>query len=333
MSSTPVPLSLLDLVPIGEGFNVSQALENSVALAQAAEECGYSRYWVAEHHNLMDIGSAATAVVLSHIGARTSKIRLGSGGIMLPNHAPLMVAEQFGTLAALYPDRIDLGLGRAPGTDMETARALRRDLSANGLEFPEMVEELQHYFRPSTRGQRIKAIPGAGMNIPLWLLGSSTYSAQLAAHKGLPLAFASHFAPDAMHAAIKVYRDNFKPSAQCEKPYVVICVNAVAAETEQDAYFLATTELQKFLQLGRGVETLLPKPVDNFEALCHPSEAMRIRNQLRESVWGTPQQVTQKLNDLIARTEANEIMLNSWIHDPQARIDSHTLIADAWFGQ
>ncbi|SEG67510.1 LLM class flavin-dependent oxidoreductase [Marinobacterium lutimaris] len=330
MTRNTVPLSALDLVTIGEGFNAADALETSTRLAQAAEKAGFHRFWVAEHHNLIDIASAATAVVLSHIGAKTSRIRLGSGGIMLPNHAPLVVAEQFGTLESLYPNRIDLGLGRAPGTDMQTVRALRRDVRSNGLDFPEMVEELQGYFKPAARGQKIKAIPGQGLNIPLWLLGSSTYSAQLAAMKGLPLAFASHFAPDAMQAAIDYYRENFQPSEQLDKPYVIVCVNAVAADTQQEAEYLATTELQKFLNLGRGTDTLLPKPVEDMNKLWHVSEAQRVHNQLRESAWGTAEQVCEKLNDLVARTGANEIMLNSWIHDPEARIRSIELIGQAW---
>lgn len=327
-----IPLSLLDLVPIGQGFTSQDALNDSTRLAQAAEQSGFLRYWVAEHHNLIDIASAATSVVLSHIGARTSTIRLGSGGIMLPNHAPLMVAEQFGTLESFYPGRIDLGLGRAPGTDMATLRALRRDLTGNGLDFPEMLTELQGYLAPPGRSQRIKAIPGAGMAIPLWLLGSSTYSARLAAARGLPLAFAAHFAPDAMSAAIATYRDHFKPSAQLSEPYVIVCVNAVAAETRREAEYLATTELQKFLNLGRGIDTLLPEPVEDMDRLWHPMEARQIRHQLRESAWGTGAQVSRQLHELAVRAGADEVMINSWIHDPEARIDSHQRIAATWFG-
>lgn len=330
MTSNDIPLSVLDLVPIGEGYSTADALQQSTRLAQAAEQAGYLRYWVAEHHNHIDIASAATAVVLSHIGANTSRIRLGSGGVMLPNHAPLIVAEQFGTLEALYPNRIDLGLGRAPGTDMQTIRALRRKTRADGLDFPDMLAELQTYLAPAKPGQRIRAIPGIGMNIPIWLLGSSTYSAELAAIKGLPLAFASHFAPDAMQAAVQVYHDGFQPSAQLDKPYVTICVNAVAAETRQQAEYLATTELQKFLNLGRGDDVLLPKPVEDMSTLWQSHEAQRIGRQLRESAWGTPTEVCDKLAELVRRTGADEIMLNTWIHDPAARIRSYQLIADAW---
>lgn len=331
MKEATIPLSLLDLAPITEGHNISDAISNSVRLAQAAEQAGYHRFWMAEHHNLVDIASAATSVILSHIGAKTEKIRIGSGGIMLPNHAPLVIAEQFGTLETLYPGRVDLGLGRAPGTDQETMNALRRETRGRGLDFPEMLDELQRYLGPKTPGQRIIAIPGAGLDIPVWLLGSSTFSAQLAAQKGLPLVFASHFAPDAMLAAIDAYRRAFMPSANLAEPYVMVCVNVVAADTQREAERLATTELQKFTNLGRGVDTLLPEPVNDMNALWHPIEAKRVLTQLRESVWGAPEYVRERLQDLVRRTGANEIMVNSWIHDSDARIKSHQLIAECWY--
>lgn len=330
MQRNTIPLSVLDLIPIGEGFSISEAIANSTRLAQAAEAAGFNRYWVAEHHNLKDIASAATSVILSHIGAKTSKIRLGSGGIMLPNHAPLVVAEQFATLDALYPGRIDLGLGRAPGTDMETARALRRDLKTKGTDFPEMLEELQYFFSAESAGKCIKAVPGAGSQVPVWLLGSSTFSAQLAAQKGLPMAFAAHFAPDAMQAAIQHYRENYQPSAQFPEPHVIVCINAVGADTQEQADYLATTELQKFLSLGRGTEQYLPKPVDDMNTVWSPAEAMRVKNQLRESIWGTREVIRERLADLVNRSGADEVMVNSWIHDPEARIYSHQVIADAW---
>lgn len=330
MSNSQVPLSVLDLIPIGEGFTASDAIHNSTRLAQAAEQAGFKRYWVAEHHNLKDIASAATSVILSHIGAKTSSIRLGSGGIMLPNHAPLVIAEQFATLEALYPGRVDLGLGRAPGTDMETARALRRDLKSSGVDFPDMLAELQYFFSAESASRRIKAVPGAGANVPLWLLGSSTYSAALAAEQGLPMAFAAHFAPDAMQAAIQHYRNNYQPSEQHPEPYVIVCINAVGAESQQQAEYLATTELQKFLSLGRGTEQLLPKPVEDISSIWSPAEAMRVRNQLRESIWGDQQIIRQRLEELVDRTGADEIMVNSWIHDPDIRIESHKIIASAW---
>ncbi|MDW6005374.1 LLM class flavin-dependent oxidoreductase [Vibrio mangrovi] len=330
MSNHITPLSVLDLAPIAEGSTIRDAIQNSVRLAQAAEKAGYQRFWVAEHHNMKDIASAATTVILSHIGARTETIRIGSGGIMLPNHAPLVVAEQFGTLETMYPERVDLGLGRAPGTDYATTMALRREERSQGLDFPEMVTELQHYLAPPRQGQKIVAVPGAGLNIPLWLLGSSTFSAGLAARKGLPLAFASHFAPDAMHDAIQTYRSAFQPSEQLSAPYVMVCVNMVAAETQEAAEYLATTELQKFLNLGRGVEGKLPKPVGNMDTLWHPAEAQRVLHQLRESIWGTPEKIRKGLARLTERTGADEIMVNSWIHDADARIRSHQLIAESW---
>ena len=331
INRTNIPLSLLDLAPIAEDRSLADAIADSVRLAQAAEAAGYKRFWMAEHHNMVDIASAATAVLLSHIGAKTDKIRIGSGGIMLPNHAPLVVAEQFGTLETLYPGRVDLGLGRAPGTDYETLQALRRESRTKGLDFPEMLDELQYYLSPPRPGQRITAVPGAGLNIPLWLLGSSTFSARLAAEKGLPLVFASHFAPDAMLAAIDTYRAGFRPSETLEKPYVMVCVNVVAAETRQEADYLATTELQKFLNLGRGIDKKLPKPVKDMDTLWHPAEAQRVLTQLRESVWGKPEVVRDGLQDLVRRTGADEIMVNSWIHDPQVRIRSHQIVADCWY--
>lgn len=331
MTTSNTPLSLLDLAPITEDGSVAEAIRNSVRLAQSAENAGYTRFWMAEHHNMSDIASAATSVILSHVGAKTDKIRIGSGGIMLPNHAPLIIAEQFGTLEAMYPGRVDLGLGRAPGTDYATVQALRRETRSKGLDFPEMLEELQYFLAPASASQNIKAIPGAGQNIPLWLLGSSTFSAQLAAKKGLPLVFAAHFAPDEMMAAIDTYKTHFTPSDQLEKPYVMICVNVIAADTQEEAEYLGTTELQKFLNLGRGVRVRLPKPVQNMDSLWQPLEANRVRGQLRESIWGTPDVVHNRLEDLVQRTGASEIMVNSWIWDADARVHSHELIAKSWF--
>jgi len=330
MTTKRIPLSLLDLAPITEGHSLTDAITHSVRLAQAAEIAGYKRFWMAEHHNMVDIASAATTVLLSHIGAKTETIRMGSGGIMLPNHAPLVVAEQFGTLETLYPGRIDLGVGRAPGTDSQTLQALRRESRSRGLDFPEMLDELQYYFSPPHPGQRITAIPGAGLNIPLWILGSSTFSAHLAAEKGLPLVFAAHFAPDAMLAAIDIYRFSFRPSETLDKPYVMICVNVVAAETQTEANYLATTEQQKFLNLNRGIDSKLPEPKQDMNSIWYPAEAQRVRTQLRESIWGTPDIVRERFENLINRTGADEIMVNSWIHDSDARIRSHQLIAECW---
>ncbi|RXK00922.1 LLM class flavin-dependent oxidoreductase [Arcobacter sp. CECT 8986] len=324
-----IPLSVLDLVPVGENFTISSALKNSTKLAKSVEKFGYKRYWIAEHHNIKGIASAATSVVLSHIGANTEKIRIGSGGIMLPNHPPLVIAEQFGTLESLYPNRIDLGLGRAPGSDHRTAMALRRDKN-DGSDFPLMLNHLQYYLSKEGGPNAIKAIPGYGLDIPIWLLGSSTFSASLAAQKGLPFAFASHFAPDAMEAAIREYKTNFKPSKHLSEPYIIICINAVCAQTQEEAQYLATTEQQKFLYLNRGTDKLLSKPTNEMDSLWEDWEKNGILNKLRESIWGTPEFVKERLNNLAQRTGANEIMINSWIYDPEKRIKSYELIANMW---
>lgn len=330
MKFSDIPLSLLDLSPVTEGHSVSDAINTSITLARAAEDAGYHRFWMAEHHNKPDIASAATAVLLSHIGARTHKIRIGSGGIMLPNHAPLIIAEQFGTLETLYPGRVDLGIGRASGIDQETRRTLRRDGLSQSFEFPGLLEELQYFLAEAHSGQSITAIPGAGLPIPVWLLGSGTFSAKLAAQKSLPFVFASYFSPGDMASAIDTYRSEFKPSEFLESPFVMVCVNVIAANTQKEADLLATTELQKFLYFRRGIAVKLPKPVRNMNILWRPSEAQQILTQLRESIWGTPKGVRAGLMDLIRRTGANEIMVNSWIHDAEARIYSHQLIADCW---
>jgi len=326
-----IPLSVLDLVPIAEGFSITQAIDNSTKLAQAVEEFGYSRYWVAEHHNFSGIASAATSVILSYIGAKTKKIRIGSGGIMLPNHAPLVIAEQFGTLESLYPNRIDLGLGRAPGTDRKTMLALRRDINNDGSDFPLMLEELQYYLSNKAINKGIKAVPGYGLDIPIWLLGSSTFSAQLAAQKGLPFVFASHFAPDSMDDAIKIYHANFKPSEQLNEPYLIVCINIVCAQTNEEAQYLATTELQKFLYLQRGDNKQLPKPTKDMNSLWEEWEEKSIKHKTRESIWGTPEVVKEGLEKLIQRTQANEVMINAMIHNPEDKIKSYELISKVWF--
>ncbi|MBU3013180.1 LLM class flavin-dependent oxidoreductase [Poseidonibacter lekithochrous] len=326
-----IPLSVLDLIPIAEGFTIPQAIENSTKLAQAVEEFGYKRYWVAEHHNFSGIASAATSVILSYIGAKTKKIRIGSGGIMLPNHAPLIIAEQFGTLESLYPNRIDLGLGRAPGTDRKTMLALRRDIYNDGSEFPMMLQELQYYLSNEASDKDIKAVPGYGLDIPIWLLGSSTFSAQLAAQKGLPFVFASHFAPDSMDDAIKIYHANFKPSNQLKEPYVIVCINIVCSKTNEEAQYLATTELQKFLYLQRGDNRQLPKPIKNMSGLWEEWEEKSIRHKARESIWGTPEVVKERLEKLIERTQTNEVMINAMIHNPEDKIKSYELISKIWF--
>jgi luciferase family oxidoreductase group 1 len=330
MIEKQIPLSVLDLVPIGEDFTINEAIKNSTKLAQAVEEFKFNRYWIAEHHNMNGIASAATSVILSYIGANTKKIRIGSGGIMLPNHAPLVIAEQFGTLESLYPNRIDLGLGRAPGTDRKTMLALRKDIYNDGSDFPIMLDELQFYLSDYQNKDSIKAVPGFGLDIPIWLLGSSTFSAQLAAQKGLPFAFASHFAPDLMEEAIKIYRLNFKPSKQLKEPYIIVCINAICANTLEEAEFLATTELQKFLYIQRGDNRLLLKPTKDMSSLWEPWEERTIKNKIRESIWGTPEIVKNGLEKLIKKTNANEIMINSWIYNPEDRIKSYKLISEIW---
>lgn len=331
MSSNKVPLSVLDLVPVGEGFTITQALKNSTNLAKAVEEFGYHRYWVAEHHNFSSIASAATSVILSYIGSHTKSIRLGSGGIMLPNHAPLIIAEQFGTLESLFTDRIDLGLGRAPGTDRQTMLALRRDPKNDGSDFPIMLEHLQYYLSDEATNKGVKAIPGYGQNIPIYLLGSSTFSAALAAKKGLPFVFASHFAPDSMYDAFKIYNENFIPSKQLKQPYSIVCINAICADTIEEVEYLKTTEFQKFLNLQRGDDRPLPKPVKDMSSLWQDWEANSIRHKTRESIWGTPDIVKERLETLIERTGVNEVIINSIIHDPIIKIRSYELISKVWF--
>ena len=314
--------SILDLSPIVKGGDAAVALDNTRDLAQHAERWGYHRFWVAEHHNMSGIASAATALVIQHIAAGTSTIRVGAGGIMLPNHAPLIIAEQFGTLAALYPGRIDLGLGRAPGTDQRTARALRRNMGDSGESFPQDVLELQSYFRPVQPGQAVRAVPGAGLEVPLWLLGSSLFSAQLAAELGLPFAFASHFAPAYMQSAIDIYRSRFKPSAQLQKPYVAVGVNLFAADDDATARRLFTSLQQQFLNLVRGVPGQLSPPVDSMDGLWSPDEKSHIDRSLSCAAVGSPETVAAQLRAIEERTGADELMLTALMHDHAARLHS-----------
>ena len=321
-------LSVLDLSPIVQGGDASQALANSLDLARNAERLGYRRFWLAEHHNMTGVASAATAVVIGHVAGGTSTIRVGAGGIMLPNHAPLMIAEQFGTLNALYPGRIDLGLGRAPGTDQNTARALRRTLNGDIDAFPRDVMELMAYFQPARPGQLVQAVPGAGQAVPVWILGSSTYGAQLAAALGLPYAFASHFAPADMEAALNLYRTQFKPSEHLAKPYVMLGLNVVAAETDAEALRLFTSLQQAFINLRTGRPGPLPQPVDDIEALIDPSAHGLLAQTLSRSVVGSPATVQAGLAAFIARTQADEIMVTAQIYDHRARVRSFEIIAD-----
>jgi luciferase family oxidoreductase group 1 len=315
-----IPFSVLDLAPVPVGKTPADAFRHSLDLAQHAEDWGYQRFWLAEHHNMPGIASAATAVVIGHIAAGTKKIRVGAGGIMLPNHAPLVIAEQFGTLASLFPGRIDLGLGRAPGTDQTTARALRRDLNANAEQFPDDVVELQRYFAESVEGQRIRAVPGAGLNVPIWLLGSSLYSAQLAAMLGLPFAFASHFAPDFLLRALEIYRAQFRPSAVLSKPYAIVGVNLIAADTDAEAARLFTSLQQLFISLRSGAPGLVPPPVDWVD----PAQLQRfgVDNALSCSVVGSPETVRTGLESILAHTQADELILTAQIYDHAARLRS-----------
>ncbi|MFT4254793.1 MAG: LLM class flavin-dependent oxidoreductase [Caulobacter sp.] len=321
-----IPLSVLDLSPVPQGTTVSKALANTLDLARHAESLGFHRFWLAEHHNMPGIASAATTVVIGHVAAGTSKIRVGSGGIMLPNHAPLMVAEAFGTLAALHPGRIDLGLGRAPGTDQATLRALRRYMGAVDR-FAEDVVELQQWFKPAEPGQSVRAVPGEGQDVPLWLLGSSTYGAQLAAALGLPYAFAAHFAPDQLMQAIDVYRRGFRPSEQLDKPYFMICIGVCAADTDEEARRLFTSTQQQFLALRRGNPGLLPPPVDDIAALAEPHELAGLDHTFRYAAIGSPQTVAAKVKAVIAATGADEVMAASQIFDHAARLRSYEILA------
>ena len=323
-----VALSILDLVRVRSNGTPRMALDNARDLAAHAEDLGYRRFWVAEHHNMPGIASAATAVVIGHIAAGTSRIRIGAGGIMLPNHAPLVIAEQFGTLAHLFPGRIDLGLGRAPGTDQTTAYALRRSLT-NSDRFPQDVLELQAYLAPAQEGQRIQAVPATGTEVPLWILGSSTFGAQLAAELGLPFGFASHFAPDFLMVALDIYRARFKPSAQLDRPYVTVGVNIVAADTDREARRLATTQQMSFVNIFRGARGLSQPPIDDIEAYWSPMERMQASRMLQRSIIGSPETIGRGIAALVAETGADELMIVSDVYDHEARLRSFELIATA----
>ena len=324
-----IALSILDLAPVPEGSDVSQSLANTIDLARHAERLGYGRYWLAEHHNMPGIASAATSVVIGAVAGATRSIRVGAGGVMLPNHAPLVIAEQFGTLAALYPGRIDLGLGRAPGTDQLTARALRRTLQGDVDAFPQDVRELMNWFAPATPGQRIIANPGEGQKVPVWILGSSTYGAQLAAHMGLPYAFASHFAPGEMMRAIDIYRQTFRPSEHLEKPYVMLGYNVFAAETDAAARLLFTSVQQAFVNLRTGTPGKLPPPVEGYYERLDGAARGMIDAALACSAVGSVETVRGAIKAFAERTGADELMVTSQIWDPAARIRSIELLAEA----
>jgi luciferase family oxidoreductase group 1 len=320
------PLSILDLAPIPEGKTAADALLNTLDLAQHAERWGYKRFWLAEHHNMAGIASAATAVVIAHVAAGTKTIRVGAGGIMLPNHSPLVIAEQFGTLETLYPGRVDLGLGRAPGTDQRTLLALRRDPSAADT-FPHDVVELQTLLGPVQPGQVVRAVPGAGTNVPIWILGSSLFGAQLAAMLGLPYAFASHFAPRALHQALAVYRERFQPSARLDRPYAMVGVNVIAADTDHKARRLFTSVQQQFANRFRGARGQLPPPIDDIEAYWSPAEKEQASAMLACSFVGSGETIACGLKDFIEETGADEMMVAAAIYDHEARLRSYEILA------
>ena len=323
-----IPLSILDLVPVTAGSTPHAALHNSLDLAQLAERLGYKRYWVAEHHNMVSIASAATSVVIGFLAGGTSTIRVGSGGIMLPNHAPMVIAEQFGTLAALYPGRIDLGIGRAPGTDQRTLRALRRDPAAADS-FPQDALELQAFLAPLQEGQSIQAIPATGTQVPIWILGSSLFGAQMAAVFGLPYAFASHFAPDALLPALENYRQQFKPSEQLQKPYAMAGINVVAADTDAEARYLFTSQQQAFTNIFRGRRGLYPEPIDDIESYWTPAEKVQASHMLKYAVVGSRETVRRGLQNFIEMTGVDELMVVSVTHDHGARRRSYEILAEA----
>ncbi len=322
-----VPFSILDLSPIAQGVTPGEALRRSLDLAQHAEAWGYQRYWLAEHHNMTGIASAATSVVIGYIAGGTKTIRVGSGGVMLPNHSPLVIAEQFGTLASLYPGRIDLGLGRAPGTDMATARALRRDPMASADSFPQDVQELQAYLGPLAPGQKIQAVPGTGTEVPIWLLGSSLFSAQLSAILGLPFAFASHFAPGDMLGALEIYRRKFQPSAQLEKPHAMIGVNVFVADSDKEARRQFTSVQQAFVNLRRGMPGPVPTPIDDITEHASAFELAQIEQALAISAVGSPETVEKKLRAFVEEIEPDELMLTGHFYDHPARLRSFELAA------
>ena len=326
------PLSILDLAPVRQGDTAADAFRRTLDLAQHAERWGYQRYWLAEHHGMPAIASAATSVVIAYVAGGTSRIRVGAGGIMLPNHAPLVIAEQFGTLESLYPGRIDLGLGRAPGSNQLTARALRRSLQNDGEEFPQQLAELRAYFKPRGDGPRVRAVPGEGLDVPIWLLGSSDFSAQLAGHLGLPFAFAGQFSPAYMQAAFALYRQCFKPSDVLEKPYLMVGLNIIAADSEREARRLLTTHQQMHVNLIRGTPGQMPPPLESMDGHWSPMEQASVEATLRASIVGDPDMVKRQLEAFVNETQADELIINSMIYDHAARLRSYEIAVQAHAG-
>jgi luciferase family oxidoreductase group 1 len=325
-----IPFSVLDLSPINQDSTAATSFRNSLSLAQHVERLGYKRFWLAEHHNMTGIASAATSVVIGYIAAGTKKIRVGAGGIMLPNHAPIVIAEQFGTLESLYPKRIDLGLGRAPGSDRVTAHALRRTLHSDGDDFPELLEELRFFFREPVENQKVRAVPGAGLDVPIWLLGSSGFSARLAGQLSLPFAFAGHFSPEYILPAFEIYRRSFQPLAALEKPYAMLALNIVAAETDEEAQFLATTQFQSFLRLIRGTPGQMQPPVKDMDEIWTPQEKALVNSRVGGSIIGSAATIRTGLEKVFSETNADELMINAMIYDHAARLRSYEIVAEVW---
>jgi luciferase family oxidoreductase group 1 len=325
-----IPFSVLDLSPIVEGSTAADSFRDTLDLARRVEQLGFKRFWLAEHHNMPGIASAATAVLIAYVAAGTTTIRLGAGGVMLPNHAPLVIAEQFGTLESLYSGRIDLGLGRAPGSDRPAAHALRRTLLHDGDDFPELLQELRYFFKEPLPGQKVQAVPGSGLKVPIWLLGSSGFSAQLAGQLGLPFSFAAHFSPENTLPALELYRRNFKPSDDLSEPYVMVALNVFAAETNAEAKKLATSQHQSFLNLVRGKPGKIQPPVDDMDTIWSPEEKAMVDARLAGSVIGDRERVRKGLEDILERTQANELMINGIFYDHAARVRSYEIVAEIW---
>ncbi|MEX1062427.1 MAG: LLM class flavin-dependent oxidoreductase [Balneolaceae bacterium] len=323
-----IPYSVLDLAIVTQGHSIADAIRNSRELAIYAEEYGYSRFWMAEHHNMENIASSATSVLLGYVAEATTSIRVGSGGIMLPNHSPLVVAEQFGTLAAIYPGRVDLGLGRAPGTDQVTANAIRPDRIREVQRFPENVKLLQQYLSAGNRNSRVRSIPGEGTDIPIWILGSSTDSAFLAAELGLPYVFASHFAPQQLMPALRIYRERFKPSKQLANPYTMLCMNIIAADTDEQADYLSTSMKQMFMGVITGDRKPMPPPVDDINQVWDIHQKMAVEQMLSCSFIGGKRKIHRELSGFLEQTEADEVMVASYVFDPNERLKSHRLFAE-----
>lgn len=328
ISIKDIQYSVLDLAPITVDGTVHETFKNSISLARHVEKLGYKRFWLAEHHSMPGIASSATSVLIGYIAGGTSKIRVGAGGIMLPNHAPLVIAEQFGTLEALYPERIDLGLGRAPGTDPHTAYALRRNLHS-GEDFPRLLAELRYFFKPTSPTNKVRAVPGEGMDIPIWLLGSSGFSAQLAGELGLPFAFASHFSPEYTIPAFNIYRNHFKPSEVLQEPYAMACVNVFAADTTEKAKILSTSHAQMFLDLIRNTPGKLKPPVESMDDLWTDVEKTAVQSQLSYSFIGNKEEIKKKIEQFVADTEINELMITSQIYNHEDRLRSYEIVMEA----